>query len=96
MEGIHIFLNLFTNPILNTYNKWAASSLQASVAMEHGTYCAQQLWKLAPGYIANHSILLVNPYGNWNQSMLVDGDLCNDLNLYLQELGKDITAEKLA
>ena len=27
--------------------------------------------------------------------MLVDEDRCNDLNLYLQELGKDITAEKV-
>jgi hypothetical protein len=28
--------------------------------------------------------------------MLVDEDLCNDLNLFLQELGKDITAEKVS
>ena len=96
MEGIHIFLNLFTNPISNTYNKWAASSLQASMSMGHGTYCARQLRKLARGYIADRSVLPVNLYGNWNQSMLVDEDLCNDLNLYLQELGKDIMAEKVA
>ena len=96
MEGIRIFLNLFTSPNSNTYNKWAASSLQASVSMGHGTYCAWQLRKLARGYIADHKVLPINPYGNWNQSMLVDEDLCNDLNLYLQELGKDITAEKVA
>jgi len=28
--------------------------------------------------------------------MLVGEDLCNNLNLYLQELRKDITAEKVA
>ena len=27
--------------------------------------------------------------------MLVDQDLTNDINLYLQEIGKDITAMKL-
>ena len=96
MEGIRIFLNLFTNPISYTYDKWAASSFQASVSIGHSTYCARQLRKLARAYISDRSILPINPYGDWNQSMLVDEDLCNELNLYLQELGKDITAEKVA
>ena len=43
MEGIRAFLSLFTNPNSNTYNKWAASSLQASISIGHGTYCAWQL-----------------------------------------------------
>ena len=38
----------------------------------------------------------MNPFGAWNQSMLVNKDLANDLNLYLQEIGKDVTAKKLA
>ena len=95
IEGIRTFLNLFTNPKSQTFNKWAASSFQASVSIGHGTYCARQLRKLARAYISDRAILPINPYGNWNQSMLVDEDLCNDLNLYLQELGKDITAEKV-
>jgi hypothetical protein len=37
----------------------------------------------------------VNPYGEWNESMLADEDLANDIRLYLQSLGKEITAEKL-
>ncbi|KAJ6521374.1 hypothetical protein DFH09DRAFT_1097822 [Mycena vulgaris] len=40
-------------------------------------------------------VLPINPYGYWNTSMLVDEPLQADINLYLQELGKDITAEKL-
>ena len=64
MEVIRTFLNLFTSPNSSTYNKWAASSLQASMSIGHGTYCAQQLQKLAHGYIADCSILPINPYGN--------------------------------
>jgi len=37
----------------------------------------------------------VNPYGDWNESMLMDEDLCNDINLYFQEIGKEISAKKL-
>jgi hypothetical protein len=40
-------------------------------------------------------VLPVNPYGDWNKSMLVDEDLVNDINLYLQELGGSIMAAKL-
>ncbi|KAJ7445275.1 hypothetical protein FB451DRAFT_1412795 [Mycena latifolia] len=34
-------------------------------------------------------------YGEWNESMLADEDLANDIRLHLQSLGKEITAEKL-
>ncbi len=37
----------------------------------------------------------LNPYGNWNETMLVNEDLVQDINLHLQELGKDITAAKV-
>ena len=37
----------------------------------------------------------MNPYGSWNVSMLTDKDLAQDICLYLQQLGKFITAEKL-
>ena len=33
--------------------------------------------------------------GIWNESMLVDKDLANDINIYLQEIGKEISAQKL-
>lgn len=41
-------------------------------------------------------MLPINPYGNWNESMLFDEDLVSDINMHLQELGKDITARKVA
>lgn len=49
-----------------------------------GIYLA---WK---GYV-----LPVNPFGDWNESMLVDEDLMGDINLHLQELEKEISAQKL-
>ncbi|PBK93484.1 hypothetical protein ARMGADRAFT_1045964 [Armillaria gallica] len=78
-----------------TYEKWAVSSLQATVTLLCGTYCAQILRKLVHNYISDRTLLPLNPYGNWNQTMLVNKDLAQDINLYLQELGKDITAVKV-
>lgn len=95
MEGMRVFLSLYTDSQSATQEKWAASSLQAAVTLGHGTYCAQQLCNLARAYIVDRNILPLNPYGDWNESMLVDEDLCADVNLYLQELGNKITAEKL-
>ncbi len=40
-------------------------------------------------------MLPVNPFGDWNESLLVDEDLTNDINLYLMEIGKEISAQKL-
>jgi hypothetical protein len=37
----------------------------------------------------------INPYGEWKESLLVNEDISNELNLYLQEPGTHITAQKL-
>ncbi|KAK0197638.1 hypothetical protein F5146DRAFT_871242, partial [Armillaria mellea] len=95
MEGMQSLLALCMDPRSMTYGKWAASSLQAAVTLLHGTYCAWILRKLVCNYISDCTILPLNPYGNWNQTMLVNEDLAQDINLYLQELGKDITAAKV-
>ncbi|EDR09574.1 uncharacterized protein LACBIDRAFT_326022 [Laccaria bicolor S238N-H82] len=95
MEGMRTLLNFFTNPKSATYQKWCASSMQASISLGRGTYCARQLRKLTRQFIENRKILPINPYGDWNQTMLADEDLPSDINLHLQELGKDITAGKI-
>jgi hypothetical protein len=46
-------------------------------------------------FIQDHTILPVNPYGGWNKSMLADKDLTNDLNLHLQEIGREISGKKV-
>ncbi|THU79174.1 hypothetical protein K435DRAFT_698465 [Dendrothele bispora CBS 962.96] len=67
----------------------------AAVSLNRGIYCAKILRKLARQYIIDRTVLPINPFGEWKESMLADEDLCNDINLYLQEIGNDITAEKL-
>ncbi|KAK0219796.1 hypothetical protein IW262DRAFT_1448343 [Armillaria fumosa] len=88
MEGMQSMLSLYTDTRSMTYKKWAASSLQAAVTLLCGTYCAWILHQLVHPYILDHSILLLNPYGNWNEKMLVNKDL-------VQELGKEIMAAKI-
>ncbi|KIL55567.1 hypothetical protein M378DRAFT_188659 [Amanita muscaria Koide BX008] len=51
--------------------------------------------RLSKQFILDCTVLPINPYGNWNESMLADEDIASDIKLYLQELGKDISAKKL-
>ncbi|KAJ6453500.1 hypothetical protein C8R45DRAFT_790234, partial [Mycena sanguinolenta] len=91
MESMEIMLNFYTRNLSKTRGLWAASSLQAAVARGKGRYWSRQIRILVRQFISDCQILL----GYWNTSMLVDEDLKSDINLYLQELGKKITAEKL-
>jgi hypothetical protein len=95
LEAMHNFLQLYTAPKSKTRGQWGASALQAAVGSGRGVYCARQICKLTRQYIEDHSVLPLNPYGSWNESMLVDENLSADINLHLQELGKDITALKV-
>jgi hypothetical protein len=95
MEGMLSLLIFYTDPRSQTHKAWGASSLQAAIAMSRGRYCAQQLRRLTRQFIKDRTVLPINPYGQWNESMLVDEDLANDINLYLQEIGKEISARKL-
>lgn len=88
-------LNFYMIPHSQTYGKWAASALQTTVSMGRGHYCACQLAALVQKFLDDHTFLPVNPYGDWNQTMLIDEDLSNDINLYLQEIGKDISVKKV-
>ncbi|KAF7317932.1 hypothetical protein MKEN_00881300 [Mycena kentingensis (nom. inval.)] len=56
---------------------------------------SRQIRILVRGFIADQTVLPINPYGYWKTSMLVDKELKVKINLYLQELGKNITAYKL-
>lgn len=95
LEGMRIFLNLYTNSQSKTYGHWGASALQAAIGMGRGTHCMRSLCQLAWQYIHDRKLLLVNPYGDWKESLLADKDLAVDINLYLQEIGNDITAKKV-
>lgn len=95
MEGMQMMLNFYTHAKSSTYDAWAASSLQASMADGNGSNCARRIRRLTRQFIKDRTVLPVNPYGSWNESMLVDEDLRNDISLYLQEIGKEISAKKL-
>ncbi|THU79077.1 hypothetical protein K435DRAFT_698705, partial [Dendrothele bispora CBS 962.96] len=95
LEGMRTFLKLYTDPLLKTYGQWHALSIQAAVSLDRGTYCARQLQILARQYILDRTLLPHNPYGRWSSCLLTDEYLANEINLYLQELGDNITAEKL-
>ena len=95
MEGMRMMLNFYTNEQSLTYDAWIASSVQVSMGFGKELNCARRLRHLTRQFIKDRTVLPVNPYGDWNESMLVDEDLCNDINLYLQEIGKEISAKKL-
>ncbi|KAG7443933.1 uncharacterized protein BT62DRAFT_901460 [Guyanagaster necrorhizus] len=94
MEGMQSLLALYTDLKSLTYRKWAALSLWIAVTLLCGMYCTWTLHKLVHKYMSNYTLLLINSYRNWNETMLVNRDLAQDINLYLQELEKDITTVK--
>ncbi|THU85559.1 hypothetical protein K435DRAFT_685271, partial [Dendrothele bispora CBS 962.96] len=95
LEGMRALLSLYTEPRSSTYGKWQASSLNAAISLHHGVYCARVLRTLVRQFIEDHTILPINSYGNWNETLLVDENLVNDINLFLQEIGENISAERV-
>jgi hypothetical protein len=95
LEGMVSMLGMYTNVNSKTYNNWGASALQAAIAMGRGIHCARRLRELCRGYITDRKILPVNPYGDWNESYLVDENLCNEISIYLLSIGNQISAKKL-
>jgi hypothetical protein len=61
--------------------------MNAVITLQRGTYCARVLRWLACEYILDRSLLPKNPYGNWNETLLVNEDLCNELMQYFQIIG---------
>ncbi|KAJ6606952.1 hypothetical protein B0H10DRAFT_2228364 [Mycena sp. CBHHK59/15] len=95
MEAMQSLLNLYTNEKSKTYGHWRDSSVQVAITQNKGPYWARQTRCLMRQFIQDHTVLPLNPYGYWKSSMLVDKELKSEVNLHLQELGKEITAQKL-
>jgi len=87
--------HMFTNPQSLTYNKWGASACQTAIGMGRGRHYAWQLCELNCGFLADQKVLPINPYGDWNESLLVDENLVNEISIYLLSLGNEITAKNL-
>ena len=90
MSMFHMFMNWQSH----TYNQWGAFACQVAIGMGQGKHCAEQLCKLNHGFLADWSILPINPYRDWNELLLVNEDLVNEINIYLLSLGNDITTKK--
>jgi len=95
LEAMHTFLYSYTNPNSLTYGHWAAASMQTAIGVGRGTFCSRTLRALTRQYINDREVLPINPYGDWNESMLADESLALEIGIYLQELKDDITAKKL-
>jgi hypothetical protein len=88
-------LNFYINKQSRMYGSCVASSLQAAVSLSRGLHCARLLQKLTRQYIKDHTMLPLNPYGDWNKTMLVNEDLTNEISIYLLSIGNEISGEKL-
>ncbi|KAJ6524969.1 hypothetical protein B0H19DRAFT_1276328 [Mycena capillaripes] len=75
IEGIQSLLALYTHTGSSTYGQWKKASTNAAITLRCGTYCARVLRRLARAYITDRDILPENPYGNWNETLLVSEDL---------------------
>lgn len=83
LEGMRSLLLMYTSEGSLTYNHWAPSSMQASIGMGRGRHCARRLREMCCAYIISRKILPLNPFGDWNESMLVDENLRNEISIYL-------------
>jgi hypothetical protein len=92
---MHAFLYSYTNPNSLTYGHWAAASMQTAIGVGCGVFCSRTLHALTYQYINDRELLSINPYGDWNESMLADEALALEIGIHLQELKDDITAKKL-
>ena len=95
LEGMQTMLNFYVNKQSRTYGSWAASSLQAAVSLSRGLRCARLLRKLTRQYIKDRTMLPLNPYGDWNETMLINEDLTNEISIYLLSISNEISGEKL-
>ena len=75
LDAMKIMLNFYTNLTSHTYNAWTASSFQAAIALGQGGSCAKRLRQLNRQFISDRTLLPVNPFGNWNESLLVDEEI---------------------
>jgi len=95
IEGMLSMLLMYTDSKSRTYDNWGASSCQTAIGMGRGLHCARHLRELCRAFIEDRKILPVNPYGDWNESMLADENLRNEISIYLLSIGNEISAKKL-
>ena len=63
--------------------------------MGRGRHSARRLRELSRAFISDREVLPINPYGDWNESLLIDENLRNEISIFLLSIGNEISAKKL-
>ncbi|KAF8335967.1 uncharacterized protein EI90DRAFT_3120203 [Cantharellus anzutake] len=72
---------------------WIRASEWVATSWNHGPSYASQLQRWCHDFMANIETIPTNPYGKWNESILVtDEDLRHEIEAHLRSLGPHISA----
>ena len=89
LEGMRQFMWTYINPNSGTTGQWQGSSLKTANNLEKGPTYAWKLHDWIRAYIADCEDLPVNPYGQWNESVIdKDPTLAQEIHAHLQTIGK--------
>ena len=84
-KGMRQFMWTYINPNSGTMGKWQGSSLKTADSLQKGPAHARKLCVWVQAYIEDRKDLPVNPYGQWNESVIdKDPALAQELHAYLQ------------
>ncbi|KAH8802398.1 hypothetical protein DL96DRAFT_1475542, partial [Flagelloscypha sp. PMI_526] len=93
---LYTFLNLYTDADSPAFCEWGRASALAALTIGTKTlHYDRKIRRMGRAWICEGEIP-ENPFGDWNESLLADEALLSDVQLFLQSLGNQITAEKLA
>jgi len=96
VDSMISMLSMFTNLQSVTYNRWGTSMYQAAIGMGWGKHCnSVALWAESCILFTDHKILPINPYGDWNKSLLVNETSWMKSAFTLLSLGNELTAKSL-
>ncbi|KAH9933867.1 uncharacterized protein B0H18DRAFT_870317, partial [Fomitopsis serialis] len=74
---------------------WIKASSRAAEAHDQGDTTTRSIRKWCRAYIADREDLPTNLCGSWNQSIIEDEDMANDIHLHLQGIGKHRKADDI-
>jgi hypothetical protein len=96
LKGMKQFMWTYINPNSGTMGKWQGSSLKTADNLQKGPAHAQKLCQWVREYVEDCEDLLVNPYGQWNESVIdKDPVLAQEIHAHLQGIGKYVKAMDL-
>ena len=96
LEGMRQFMWTYINLNSGTMGKWQGSSLKTADNLQKGPAHAWKLCQWVQVYVEDCEDLLVNPYGQWNKSVIDKGPvLAQEIHTHLQGIRKYVKAMDL-